>query len=317
MEFSIVPYNGDSTMKLWPHLAANAFFLKSCTSAKDTVFFYDVPGKGNGKGGSPSQPALVFIHGLGDEADSWRHLLPLLNAGGYRALALDLPGFGRSAASGKISIKKHAQAVIELLEAVFGPPPSQNRVFLIGNSMGALIAELAAIQKPGLIQGLILIDGSIPGGPSNPGLFGLFRLLFSKKWYRAFRNDPEGAWASLYPYYADLDAMPPPDKEFLRQRVMARVESSSQERAFFATQRSLLGSFCASSKFARGMRNFKGKILLVWGEKDKIIPLSSTAPFMALRPDAELEIIPGAGHLPHQEKPEKTARIIADFVERN
>jgi len=324
MEFSVIPFAGDLPMKPWPSLAARAFCLKG--PGKDSLFFFDAaPSDKAAPQGNAAKDAiqrvLVLIHGLGDEADSWRHIIPLLNAQGYRVLALDLPGFGRSISSHKVNIKKHAEAVIKLLEIVLGLPSSLTRVFLVGSSMGSMIAEQIAIQKPRLVHGLILIDGSIPGGPSNPGLIGVLKLLFNKKWYRAYRKNPNAAWISLYPYYADLDAMPREDKDFLLQRVKDRVESLSQEQAFFATQRSLIFNFAKASWFARGIRKFKGEIFLVWGEMDRIIPVSFTAAFRACRPDAELVTIPGAGHLPQQEKPEETARVIAKFaaglVDRN
>ena len=330
MRFYIVPCKDDSygfvpgyqPMKPWPSLAGKAFCLKDNTRPAETLFFFDAMPSNDAAPeagiSDPPSPVFVLIHGLGDEADSWRHLIPLLNAHGFRVLAPDLPGFGRSVAAGKISIKGHVAAVLKLIEAAALPPSGHPDkappVFLSGNSMGAVIAEAAAIQKPTLVRGLVLLDGSIPGGPSNPGLFALARLLFSRKWYRAYRDNPEAAWLSLYPYYADLDALPPADKDFLWQRVMARVESPSQEQAFFATQRSLVRMYLTGvSRIARGIQSYKGKILLIWGGKDRIIPLSSASVFMTLRPDAKLEIIPGAGHLPHQEKPEELARIMAEF----
>ena len=302
-------------MNPWFSLTGKAFLFKTKDRPGETIFFYNSPPVNE----VPSLPAFVLIHGLGDEADSWRRLIPLLNSRGYRVFALDLPGFGRSITSGKINLKTHATAVQRFLETVVWPAGTISRtespVFLAGSSMGAIVAEAVALKKPALIQGLILLDGSIPGGPSNPGPLALAKLLFSRKWYRAYREDPKGAWVSLYPYYADLDAMPQEDREFLKQRVMARVESPTQERAFFATQRSLIRSFLfASPWFARKIRVFKGKILLLWGEKDRIIPLSSANVFKSLRPDINLEVIPGAGHLPHQEKPEETARCITDFA---
>ena len=323
MKFSIIPYSGDSPMSPWPSLAGKAFCLIDNSRPEDTVFFFDsspdLPYAGPPRSSAP--PALVFIHGLGDEADSWRHLIPLLNARGFRTLALDLPGFGRSAAAGRINIKKHADAVIKLLETIGGASPSPGNAsspplqfLLAGNSMGTMIAEMVAIKKPELVQGLILIDGTIPGGPANPGFLVLAKLLFSRKWYRAYRDDPERAQASLYPYYADFEAMPWEDREFLRRRVMARVESSTQERAFFATQRSLIWNYLKASWFARHIKEFKGKILLIWGEKDRIIPKSSANVFINLRRDAEMNVISGAGHLPQQERPEETAEIIAGFV---
>jgi len=313
MQSSITPYNGNSPMKPWPTLADKAFSLN--LSFGQTIFYYDVaPTNGDPPNGGIT-PVLALIHGLGDEADSWRHLVPLLNSAGYRVLALDLPGFGRSVAPGRISLKNHATAVLRLLDAVRIKPDSP--VFLVGNSLGALVAETAAFKKPGLVKGLILLDGSIPGGPTKVGLLALAKLLFSRKWYRAYRVNPEGAWASLYLYYADLDNMPGADKDFLRERVMARVNSSSQERAFFATQRSLIWAFGAGFPgYAKKIRLFKGKILLLWGEKDRIMPISTAEPFKTLRNDIEFRIIPGAGHLPQQEKPADTAKFITEFVNK-
>ena len=330
MEFSITPYAGDSPMRPWPALAEKAFCLKGDFLPAEGLFFFDSPPSGcRANSGAEAPPAFVLIHGLGDEADTWRHLIPLLNSRGYRVLAPDLPGFGRSVASGKFTLKSYANAVLSLIEAAVRPlapfdgrpdenaRPGRPAVFLAGSSMGALVVEEAAIRKPEFARGIVLIDGSIPGGPQNPGLFALAKLLFRRKWYRAYRDDAEGAWASLRPYYADLDSLPPADKEFLRQRVAARVESCAQERAFFAVQRSLVRTYMTcSSRFARKIRQYNGKILLLWGEADRIIPLSSAKAFQSLRGDIGLEIISGAGHLPHQEKPAETARLMVDFAER-
>ena len=321
MDYSIVPYDGSSPgippMKPWPSLAAKAFYFKCKSPAGSSVFFYDsrpdkTPESQNSRFSEPKFPVFVLIHGLGDEADSWRHLIPLLNAQGCRTLAPDLGGFGRSAPPGRISVKNYAAAILGLLEAVCPGTPA----ILAGNSMGAVIAETAAAQRPDLVKGLVLIDGSIPGGPSNPGPLAVLKMLFSRKWYRAFRNYPETAWASLFPYYADLEAMPRDDREFLRQRVMDRVNSSTQEQAFFAVQRNLVLTYMMRrSWYIRKIRNFKGKILLIWGEKDRIMPISSAETFKALRYDINLIIIKGAGHLPQQERPEETAKIMSDFAD--
>jgi len=320
--FSITPYAGDSPMQLWPSLAEKAFCFKDNSRPAETIFFYDSAPPNDG---DSAQPIFVLIHGLGDEADSWRHLIPLLNSSGFRVIAPDLPGFGRSVVSGKLSLKSYADALIRLTSAVVQlssgasgetPAPACPPVFLVGSSMGALVAEEAALKKPELVCGLVLIGGSIPGGPKNPGFFALIKLFFRRKWYRSYRKNPEGAWTSLAPYYADLDNLPPADRDFLQRRVMDRVESPAQERAFFAIQRSVVRAYAtASFRFARKIKRYKGKILLLWGEADRIIPLSSAHRFKALRQDIELKTIPKAGHLPHQENPAETARLMIDFAD--
>ena len=325
MNFSIAPYNSDSqagstAMPLWPALAEKAFCLKYGAGKKEILFYYDSAPSDAGLLDTmlSTAPVIVLIHGLGDEADSWRHIIPLLNSRGYRVLAVDLPGFGRSTAAGGADLKSHAAAIILLLEAVVHQHEADGRaIFLAGSSMGALVAETIALEKPDLAKSLMLIGGSIPGGPKNPGPLALAKLLFSRKWYGAYRENPEGAGESLRPYYADFDSLPGKDREFLRQRVVARVESRTQEKAFFQAQNSLVKTYAtASARFARGIRNYKGKILLIWGESDRIMPLSSAETFKALRADIELSVIPGAGHLPQQEKPAETAQLMVDFMDK-
>jgi pimeloyl-ACP methyl ester carboxylesterase len=331
-------------MPPWPGIASLGRTLtlpgKGCR-----LFYYDTDGSsgangipnsgehadggGNPSGGSPpgvsgngvstaaGKPAVILIHGLGDEADSWRHLIPPLSAAGYRVLAPDLPGFGRSAAKGQAGLGLHAEAVTALAAMAGGP------VTLAGSSMGAVVAETAALKRPDLVKALILIDGCFPmkGGPGRG--FILMALPFAgKKWYRSFRRDHEGAWRSLFPYYQDLEKMGEEDRRFLRERVIARVESETQERAYFASLRSLVFSSVihtlpfGGSGFTRRVRAFGGRILILWGAGDRVLPAETAAAFRALRPDAALETIDGAGHLPHQERPEETAAAMLRFLGR-
>jgi len=342
MDFPIIPYDTmpfdgsavATAMNPWPSLLKKAFYLDCGNGEK--IFYYDSPPQVNAPDNSASRnspkvsglsssagsmgsavkepaapPVFILIHGLGDEADSWRHLIPLLNERGFRVLAVDLPGFGRSIAKEKINLKTHAKAVLKLLEAI----DPKARVFLAGSSMGSIVAESVAFQKPELVSGLVLINGSIPGGPLNPGPLIVAKLLLSRKWYKAYRGKPEKAWRSLLPYYADLNNMPAEDRNFLQERVMARVESDTQEKSFFATQRSIIWTYLFSpSAYARKVRTYKGKILLVWGKKDKILPLSSAENFKALRSDIRLEFISDAGQLPHQERPAETGKLMAEFA---
>jgi pimeloyl-ACP methyl ester carboxylesterase len=289
-------------MKPWPALAPLSKTLRLRDA--EMIFYYDT--HGTPAPGSP-KPALILIHGLGDEADSWRHLIPLLS-GTFRVLAPDLPGFGRSAAPGRIGVKGHAAAIRALLEET-GP------AILAGSSMGALIAEATALAWPGLVRGLVLLDGCIPMAAGlNPQLIRAALPVIGERWYRAFRNNHEGAWQSLFGYYADLAGLPEADRRFLRERVIARVESSAQERAYFALLRSLLWvSAFQSGRFAGFLPRFSGKILVIWGAQDRVLPPESSRLIRALRPDAAFCLIPGAGHLPHQEQPGETAERILRF----
>jgi pimeloyl-ACP methyl ester carboxylesterase len=301
-------------MKLWPALAEKSRVLE--LHRGETIFYYDseaiIAGDGQPRVVA-GKPSLVLVHGLGDEADSWRRVFAPLSAAGFRVIAPDLPGFGRSIARGGITVARHAGAVLTLITAA-NAADRENPAVLAGSSMGALIAEAAAFKRPDLIRALILLDGCfpMPGGVSKKLLL---LPLTGKKWYRSFRQNHEGAWRSLAPYYHKLEALPEEDRQFLRERVIARVESPAQERAYFASLRSLtLMNLFQKAPFSRRIKNFPGKICLLWGMEDRVLNPGIAAAIRALRPNAAYGEIPGAGHLPHQEKPAETAAAILDFL---
>jgi pimeloyl-ACP methyl ester carboxylesterase len=252
---------------------------------------------------------------LGDEADTWRHVFPLFVAAGYRVVAPDLPGFGRSVWKGRISMRSHYAAILRLLTKASIASPGKSAV-LVGSSLGAAVSEMAACKRPDLVKVLILIDGCFPlNGKIDKGLLPLMLPSVGSKWYRSFRKNHKLAWESLYPYYADLDAMSEEDREFLRERVIARVESENQERGYLSTLRSMsVFSIFNRRSISRRIKTYPGKIAILWGEKDKVLPVEKAALFRGLRPDAKMTLIPGAGHLPHQEKYEETAAEMLRFL---
>jgi pimeloyl-ACP methyl ester carboxylesterase len=308
--------NPGHPMKLWPALAEKSRVLN--LQGGETVFYYDseaiIAGDGQPRAVS-GKPAIILIHGLGDEADSWRRLIAPLSAAGFRVIAPDLPGFGRSTARGRISVERHARAVLALLDSA-GTADRENPAILAGSSMGALVAEAAAFKRPDLTRALILMGGCFPmSGKVNKNLLLLGLPFIGKKWYRSFRQNHDEAWQSLAPYYHKLEDLPEEDRQFLRERVIARVESPDQERAYFASLGSLNRmSLFRKAWFSRRIKNFPGKILLLWGAEDRVLKPGTEGIIRSLRPDAAYAEIPGAGHLPQQEKPAETAAAILGFI---
>jgi pimeloyl-ACP methyl ester carboxylesterase len=197
-----------------------------------------------------------------------------------------------------------------------GAADRENPAVLAGSSLGALAAESAAFKRPDMVKAIVLLDGCFPmTGGVNRGLLVLSLPLIGKKWYRSFRRNHEGAWASLAPYYHDLEALPGADKKFLRERVIVRVESPAQERAYFASLRSLIrAGLFQGAGFSRRIRRLPAGLLLLWGAEDRVLAPGTAGKIRTIRPDAAYVEIPGAGHLPHQEKPAETAVAILDFL---
>ena len=279
---------------------------------KGKLFFFDSQASkkaSNRDSGKEELPPILFIHGLGDEADSFRHVLPIL-ARKQRVLAMDLPGFGRSKAEGKVTIRYCAKAALDLLEA-----ETPDGAIVAGSSLGAAVAERVAFKKPDLVRGLVLMDGGLPMPPAtsvNPS--SLFPGL-GERYYRAYRDDPKAAYESLRPYYADLDALPEADRDFLAVRVQERVGSESQLRAYFSLFRSLaLTIMMGQGGYQRKLSRWGQPLAVIWGEKDSVVPPSGVDLLMRVAPYGRSRVIAGAGHLPHQERPEETAAAIRELL---
>jgi pimeloyl-ACP methyl ester carboxylesterase len=107
--------------------------------------------------GDPCAPPLLALHGWLDNAASFERLAPLLS-GHRRIVALDLPGHGRSAHLPERARHYH---VVDQVEAVldFADALGLGRFDLLGHSLGAGIASLAAAAAPARIRGLLLIEG--------------------------------------------------------------------------------------------------------------------------------------------------------------
>jgi len=293
----------NARMAPWPGLAPWARFVE-LGKHRQKVFLFD--------SGAPRQdaPSVVLIHGLGDEADTWRHLFPLL-ARTSRVIAPDLPGFGRSLAAGRVNLRSCADTVLGLLRELSAQPS-----ILVGSSVGAVIAELAAFRDPESARALVCIDGGLPQAPGAFKLMMPMILPFSgERIYTAFRTDHEAAFASLDPYYAELGTLPPADRSFLRARVIERVESDTQRRAYFSLLRSLvLWDSCRPGYFKREAAAFTKPLLLAWGSEDTIISRATMDVIAAVVPHARKVLIRGAGHLPQQERAEDLATAIESFI---
>jgi pimeloyl-ACP methyl ester carboxylesterase len=235
---------------------------------------------------------LLLIHGNGDEADTWRHVfLPLSEH--FRVLAPDLPGFGRSQ-SKDLSLLGFAQWLFELVTHL-----GLKRVHLLGSSLGGVVAAQFTALYPDQTSSLCIVGGASPALGNLNATKAVQPLLeqgVGEAYYNGLRQtDPDVAFATLRPYYADLDALPKSDQDFLRQRVWERVQSNTQRDAFFAALRSL---FAPAAPLEIGVPT-----QLIWGQFDQIVPLEHGKMIQQQIPNTRLTVIAQAGHLPHQEQP--------------
>lgn len=263
--------------------------------------------------GSAPQLTLLLVHGLGDEADSWRHVLRPLSTDA-RVVAIDLPGFGRSAKPDIAYTLPFYSRTIQSLVKLLG----LREVVLVGSSMGAAICQSLALERPDWLKGLVLVDGALLSAGQRLSLnLLLFLIPGLGEWmYTRLRKDPQAAYQTLRPYYANLERLPQPDRDFLYRRVNQRVWDDAQRRAYFSALRSLAAYISGQQKgLAERLRQLQLPTMALWGAQDQIIPPAAGQALVQAQPSARLVVFPNSGHLPHQECPREFVESVSSFVD--
>jgi pimeloyl-ACP methyl ester carboxylesterase len=260
--------------------------------------------------GSDSQ-AVLLVHGLGDDADTWRYLFEPLSQT-RRVVALDLPGFARSdPAQGRYSVPFFKDILLALLDVL-----DLSQVTLIGHSLGALISQVLAFEQPARVGRLVLLSGGVVARVQgiDPELL-LYLLPGIGEWqYNRLRNSPQKAYETLRPYYASLDALPESERSFLFERVNQRVWSNTQRAAFLSTIRSLARWAPAQRRLLEDrLAHSTIPTLLVWGDQDAINSLDNGRIAAQIQPAIKLVVLQQAGHNLQHEQPATLIQTIHEF----
>jgi len=249
-----------------------------------------------------------MVHGLGGSALNWMAVGPQI-AKSHRALALDLVGFGQTPLFGRAAtVGANAELVHEFIEKVAGEP-----AILIGNSMGGHIAILEAAAHPDSVTSCVLVDPAIPGphmrrlDPAVVGVVaamsipGLVETLLDR---RSRALGPEGlVQRTLALVSADPSRVDPEMVEAHVQLTKERGHLGRQNtRAFVQASRSI-GFRMADPRFWSRVAAVRAPTLVIHGSLDRLIPVSAAIELCRRRPDWELKILEGVGHVPMMETP--------------
>lgn len=256
--------------------------------AGEPVFYRETPG--------PGRPA-VYLHSLPTSSDDWLGFLDH-----ERALAPDLPGFGRSTKGGHLgyALGDH----VRFLEAFLDSVAVGETVALAGHGWGGAIALAYAQRHPArvgalaIIDALPLLDGfawpRVARQALRPGI-GEFLMgsVTRRRLGRALRAgaaDP-GAWSE--------------------ERIEAVWQQFDQgtQRAILRVARSIGAEELARA--GAGLSALNTPTLIVWGESDPWLPVRFAHAYAAALPTTELAVIPGAGHWPWLESPAVIDRVTA------
>lgn len=248
----------------------------------------------------------VLIHGGLSQAGDWSLLAGLLPG---HVIVPDRPGCGLSYPIDYRNVDYRQSAVTWMLDLVDGIKTDQ--VDLVGSSMGGFFAMAFAIAHPSRVRRLALV-----GAPA-----GLDRKLplFIRLWGNALTGpfinkmkitDPEilrkRVFASLL--VAHPEAVP---RDFLEIAVDAAAIPGTDGAAYTMLRTvTTLGGWVPRLMMRDDMAKLSVPTLFLWGDADAFAPPSSGQDMAVKMPDARIEIIPGAGHLPHVDQPDNVARLL-------
>ncbi|MEU6607240.1 alpha/beta hydrolase [Streptomyces shenzhenensis] len=163
-------------------------------------------------------PLVLLVHGFPESWYSWRRQLPALAAAGYRAVAVDVRGYGRSSRPAEVDAYRMLELVadnVAVVEAL-----GERSAVIVGHDWGAGIAATSALLRPDVFSavGLLSVPYTPPGGPRPSEVFAA--MGGPEEFYVSYFQEPGRAEAEIEPdvrgwlagFYAALsaDTMPPP-----------------------------------------------------------------------------------------------------------
>jgi pimeloyl-ACP methyl ester carboxylesterase len=259
-----------------------------------------------------SGPALLLIHGVGDNSTTWNSVHAKL-AQRFTVIAPDLLGHGESdKPRADYSLAAFANGMRDLLAAL-----GIDRVTLVGHSLGGGIAAQFAYQYPHMVERLVLVSSGgvtkdvsialrMAALPMGSEALAALRLPGVQPALQLAGRAAQTVFGSTK-YGRDL-----PDG----LRLLGRLADPAALSAFSRTLRAVVdgrGQFVTMLDRSHLMPSVPKQI--IWGEDDIVIPVSHARIAHAAMPGSRLKIFEGSGHMPFRDHPDQFVEIIEQFIE--
>jgi pimeloyl-ACP methyl ester carboxylesterase len=253
-------------------------------------------------------PPLVFVHGLSGSWTNWLEQLPLF-AAEHRVLALDLPGFGHSPMPlHEISISGYARLLGRLLDQL-----DIDAAAVVGNSMGGFIAAELAIAYPQRVEHLVLISaagisthGDVRTTRAMPTLRRLERIMTTYAAWLASTSEhvarrPRMREAMLKLVVRHPGRLPAP--------LVAEMLRGAGTPGFLESLAAIL-----AYDFRERLPEIACPTLIVWGDRDRLIPVRDADVFAELIPASRRVVLEDTGHVAMLERPAEFNDLLKGFL---
>ncbi|WP_201445685.1 alpha/beta fold hydrolase [Belnapia sp. F-4-1] len=246
-------------------------------------------------------PTVLLVHGFASSLHTWETWAPLLEDR-FRVVSLDLPGFGLTGPdpTSDYSDERSIAVLAALMDRL-----GIGEAALVGSSMGGRIAWRFAAAEPARVSKLVLMA---PDGFASLGreygraperLPWLMRLLPYTAPKPLLRRTMQNAYAA-----------PGVLTDAVVDRYHAMLLAPGVRRAIL--DRVLQTRLVPPEPI---LATIHMPVLLLWGERDGAVPASHASDYEHALPNARTVILPGVGHVPMEEAPEASARVLRAFLD--
>ncbi|MGK5743023.1 alpha/beta fold hydrolase [Micromonospora sp. URMC 103] len=239
-------------------------------------------------------PLVVLSHGMGENRGSFRHLVPLLVAAGYRVAAVDVRGHGESSAGWPTYAPAEVGGdLLAVVRALGGAP-----AVLVGSSSSAAAVVFAAADAPELVAGIVQIGAFVDRAKPNPVMrLAQAVVLRSPRLFGRFHR-------TLFPVTR------PTDDAAHRRALVANL----REPGRMAAVRGVVAP--AEPHWTARTAEVRQPVLVLMGARDPDFPDPGAEARAARRlfATAEARMIAESGHYPHADQPERTAEQLTAFL---
>lgn len=252
---------------------------------------------------------IVLLHGIGDSAVDWQWIIPRL-ADRYRVYAIDWPGSGESTGFTADDIPAFFEEVLlGFLDAAGIRSP-----ILVGNSLGGLIAIRVAAAEPSRFSAVVLVDSAGLGREVHPSQQLVARRGIGElgaAWGATPLGSRQRAWLRAELMFHRLRHVP---QEWLEEQRRLALRPGFLW-TWLDVLRAVVGPEGQRQIVLDQLARLTMPTLVVWGERDRVVPPKQAREAARRLPRGELVTIADCGHLPQVEQPEQLAHAILGFLE--
>ena len=229
--------------------------------------------------------ALLFVHGLGENLESWSNQIDYFSRSGCVSIALDLRGHGKSKdAEKKIEMEGFANDVFDVLDSL-----SVKSANLCGLSMGGLVVLEAYSRRPEVFDSMILVS-VIPQYP--PAQSAALEMMSMKE---------------IADQVASFAVAPTASVEL--KRSIAKMISQTNKSSYIQSAEAA----CAQD-YSGMLATIRVPTLLIAGELDFVTPPEAAKYIQKRVPGCRMQVMKGTGHLPNRENPREFNHIVEEFL---